>query len=116
VGKDSEICGVGNVSDCVSDWNEVTGAYTDGGGSSNRCCWALKALEQGRDIGMILARSMCDVSKDGMVVNGCADCHDDWEPARNVSGGDGPMKWDGPVNCGQDAEGTYCIAINTGYY
>lgn len=108
---------MGNVSDCVSDWNEVTvggDAYTDGGGSSNRCCWALKALEQGRDIGIILARSVCDVSKDGKVlksVNSCADCHDDWEPVRNVSGGDGPMKWDGPVNCEQDAEGTYCIAM-----
>ena len=68
---------------------------------------------------MILARSMCGVSKDGMVVkslNGCADCHDDWEPVRDVSGGDGPMKWDGPVNCGQEAEGTYCITMNIGYY
>jgi hypothetical protein len=109
----------------ASDWNEVTvgdqtdDAYTEGGGSSNRCCWALQALELVRDIGMILARSICGVSKDGMVVKsvyGWADCIDDREPVRDASGGGGPMKWDGPVNCGKDGEGTYCIAMNIGYY
>ena len=107
----------------VSDWNEVTvedqtdEAYTDGGGSSNRCCWALQALELGRDIGMILARSMCGVSKDGMVVKsayGWADCIDDRESVSDVSDEDGPMRWDGPVDCGKDEEGGYCIAMTSG--
>jgi hypothetical protein len=107
----------------VSDWNEVTvedqtdDAYTDGGGSSNRCCWALQALELGRDIGMILARSMCGVSKDGMVVKsayGWADCIDDRESVSDGSDEDGPMRWDGPVDCGKDEEGGYCIAMTSG--